>query len=144
LLGHADLRTPGDDTDQQSGIFEPEPPFERIEPILVALERAMLEFEEDAPLPAPEEMAALPRSEQVRIIRDALGADSTVRRIVESQRAVDAFALHLRDEQDREVPTQFITVHRLPDDVPIGNGAGTRARPARYVMVARMEAPPAR
>jgi hypothetical protein len=146
LLGHADLRTPGDDTDQQSGIFEPEPPFERIEPILSALERAMLEFEADAPLPPPDELAALPRAAQVRLMREALGAGSTVRRIVESQRAVDAFALHLRDEHDREVPTQFITVHRLPDDASIGGAisAGTARRPARYLMVARMEERPAR
>ncbi len=106
----------------------------------------MSEFEADAPLPPPDELAAMPRAAQIRLIREALGAHSTVRRMVESQRAVDAFALHLRDEQDREVPTQFITVHRLPDDVAIvgpTGAAGTVPRPARYVMVARMEEPPA-
>lgn len=147
LLGHADLRRPGDGTADQSGIFEPEPPFERVAPILRALERAMLEFEADAPLPPPDEMAALPRDTQARLIREALGAGSSVRRVVESQRAVDAFALHLRDEHDREVPTQFISVHRLPDDVGVDNGpapVGTPPSPARYVMVARMEEPLAR
>ena len=106
----------------------------------------MIEFETDAPFPPPDELAAMPRAEQIRLIREALGGDSTVRRVVESQRAVDAFALHLRDEHDREVPTQFITVHRLPDDVSIGGApepAGTPPRPARYVMVARMEGPSA-
>ncbi|MDE3054018.1 MAG: hypothetical protein KGL38_13450 [Gemmatimonadota bacterium] len=105
----------------------------------------MLDFEADAPLPSPDEMAALPRDTQARLIREALGAGSSVRRFVESQRAVDAFALHLRDEHDREVPTQFITVHRLPDDVASGGPAlvGTAPRPARYVMVTRMEEPPA-
>ncbi len=107
----------------------------------------MLDFEDDAPLPSPDEMAVLPRDTQVRLIREALGAGSSVRRVVESQRAVDAFALHLRDEHDREVPTQFITVHRVPDDVAVGTGpapVGTAPRPARYVMVARMQEPPGR
>ena len=106
----------------------------------------MREFEADAPLPTPDELATMTREEQVRMIRSALGADSVVRRVVESQRAVDAFALHLRDEQDREVPTQFIAIHRLPDDVGrdrgFSNGASTSGR-ARYVLVARMEDRPA-
>ncbi len=138
---------PSDDLDQQSGVFEPEPPFERIEPILGALERAMREFEADAPLPTPDELATMTREEQVRMIRSALGSDSVVRRVVESQRAVDAFALHLRDEEDREVPTQFIAIHRLPDDVARGRdrspGASISPR-ARYVLVARMEERPVR
>jgi len=142
LLGHTNLGTPSDDPDQQSGMFEPEPPFERIEPILGALDRAMREFETDAPLPAPDELAAMTREEQARMIRSALGGDSVVRRVVESQRAVDAFALHLRDEHDREVPTQFIAIHRLPDHAAhardSSNGASISAR-ARYVLVARME-----
>ncbi len=137
---------PSDEPDQQSGVFEPEPPFERIEPILGALERAMREFEADAPLPSPDELAAMTREQQIRMIRSALGGDSVVRRVVESQRAVDAFALHLRDEHDREVPTQFIAIHRLPDDVvrPAAPASGS-ARPghARYVLVARMEERPA-
>ena len=105
----------------------------------------MREFEADAPLPSPEELAAMPREEQVRMIRLALGEDSVVRRVVESQRAVDAFALHLRDEHDREVPTQFIAIHRLPDDVaherefPISGRGAPATGPARYVIVARME-----
>ncbi len=146
MLGYTNLGTPSDDPEQQSGVFEPEPPFERIEPILGALERAMREFEADAPLPTPDELAALTREEQIRMIRSALGGDSVVRRVVESQRAVDAFALHLRDEHDREVPTQFIAIHRLPDDMArepdFANGASTCGR-ARYVLVARLEERPA-
>ena len=137
---------PSDEPDQQSGVFEPEPPFERIEPILGALERAMREFETDAPLPSPDELAVMTREQQIRMIRSALGGDSVVRRVVESQRAVDAFALHLRDEHDREVPTQFIAIHRLPDDMARPAAAPTgSARPghARYVLVARMEERPA-
>lgn len=133
---------PSDEPDQQSGVFEPEPPFERIEPILGALERAMREFEADAPLPSPDELAVMTREQQIRMIRSALGGDSVVRRVVESQRAVDAFALHLRDEHDREVPTQFIAIHRLPDDMarPSALPAGSaRSGHARYVLVARME-----
>ncbi|MDE3150896.1 MAG: hypothetical protein KGL93_01480 [Gemmatimonadota bacterium] len=145
LLGYTNLSMPSEDPDQQSGVFEPEPPFERIEPILDALQRAMQEFESDAPLPSPEEMAAMSRDDQIRVIRAALGEHSVVRRVVESQRAVDAFALHLRDEHDREVPTQFIAIHRIPDD--LGGDAGPLraatdalgAAPARYVLVARME-----
>lgn len=136
---------PSEDADQQSGVFEPEPPFERIEPILHALQCAMQEFESDAPLPSPEEMAVMSRDDQVRVIRAALGEHSVVRRVVESQRAVDAFALHLRDEHDREVPTQFIAIHRMPDDLG-GDDARSRtaanafgAAPARYVLVARIE-----
>ncbi|HET7631341.1 MAG TPA: hypothetical protein VFK16_03405 [Gemmatimonadaceae bacterium] len=129
-------------------MFEPEPPFDRVEPILGALQRAMLEFETDAPLPSPSELAAMPRAEQVRLIRATLGDHSVVRRLVESQRAVDAFALHLRDEHDREVPTEFIAIHRLPGNgLPEAPGAAAGAapdRPAnpRYVIVTRMEAPP--
>ncbi|HEY5219727.1 MAG TPA: hypothetical protein VIJ16_07950 [Gemmatimonadaceae bacterium] len=102
----------------------------------------MTEFAVDAPLPAPEDLAEMSREEQLQVIRAALGTDSSARRMVESQRAVDAFALRLRDEQDREVPTQFITVHRLPDDAaaaerddvrPIAPGA------PRYVIVACLE-----
>jgi hypothetical protein len=119
-------------------VFEPEPPFTRIEPILGALQRAMFEFENDAPLPSPEDLAAMSREEQTRLMRAALGGNSVVRRVVESQRAVDAFALHLRDEHDREVPTQFITIHRLPDDAAPA-GAVSATSPARYVIVARME-----
>ena len=141
MLGYTNLGMPSDDPEQQSGVFEPEPPFERIEPILGALERAMRDFEADAPLPAPDELAALTREEQIRMIRAALGGDSVVRRVVESQRAVDAFALHLRDEQDREVPTQFIAIHRLPDDVAgapnFANDAATCGG-ARFVLVARL------
>jgi hypothetical protein len=127
-------------------VFEPEPPFERIEPLLGALERAMREFEADAPLPSPDDLAAMTREEQIRMIRSALGGDSVVRRVVESQRAVDAFALHLRDEYDREVPTQFIAIHRMPDEgareAAVGHGVGATG-PARYVLVARMEEPSA-
>ncbi len=130
---------PSDDPGEQSGIFEPEPPFERIEPILTALQHAMNEFEADAPLPAPELLAALSREEQVRLIRASLGAGSSVRRVVESQRAVDAFALHLRDEQDREVPTQFISIHRVNDDRPTSVTSGAARRTARYVIVAQLE-----
>ncbi len=138
MLGHTNLGMTGT-AGEQSGIFEPEPPFERIEPILSALQRAMNEFEADAPLPAPELLATLSRDEQVRILRASLGAGSSVRRVVESQRAVDAFALHLRDEHDREVPTQFITVHRMTDDKPIAAGTGAPPRPPRYVIVAQLE-----
>lgn len=147
MLGYANLGKPSEEPDQQSGVFKPEPPFERIEPILGALQRAMTEFEADAPLPSVDELAEMPREDQVRAIRRALGEDSVVRRVVESQRAVDAFALHLRDEQDREVPTQFIAIHRLPDDVapePAAVPAPQRSLgPARYVIVARLEDPPA-
>ena len=146
MLGYTNLGTPSDDPDQQSGVFEPEPPFERIEPILGALDQAMREFETDAPLPTPDELAAMTREEQVRTIRSALSGDSVVRRVVESQRAVDAFALHLRDEQDRVVPTQFIAIHRLGDDADrTRNFPGGPAVPsrARYLLVARMEHGPA-
>ena len=142
LLGYATLGPPSDDPEQQSGMFEPEPPFERIEPHLSALQRAMLEFESDAPLPSPEDLATMSKEDQVRLMRAALGGNSVVRRVVESQRAVDAFALQLRDEQDREVPTQFIAIHRLPDDAapPLAlAGAPAPAPPARYMIVARME-----
>ena len=64
-------------------MFEPEPPFDRIEPILGALERAMREFEADDPFPAPDELAVMTREQQVRMIRSALGGDSVVRRVVE-------------------------------------------------------------
>jgi hypothetical protein len=130
---------PGSDPGEQSGIFEPEPPFERIEPILTALQHAMREFETDAPLPAPELLAALTREEQVRLIRASLGAGSSVRRVVESQRAVDAFALHLRDEHDREVPTQFITIHSVSADGPTPMTPGATPRQVRYVIVAQLE-----
>ncbi len=145
MLGYTNLGTPSDDPDQQSGVFKPEPPFERIEPILGALQRAMTEFEADAALPSADQLAGMPREEQIRAIRRALGGDSVVRRVVESQRAVDAFALHLRDEQDREVPTQFIAIHRLPDDVPRprpqDESVPGSLAPARYVIVARLEEP---
>jgi hypothetical protein len=138
LLGSTTFGTPSADEEQQSGMFEPEPPFNRIEPILGALQRAMLEFENDAPLPPPEDLATMSREEQTRLMRAALGGNSVVRRVVESQRAVDAFALHLRDEHDREVPTQFIAIHRLPDDAA-PDGSTAPAPTARYVIVARME-----
>jgi hypothetical protein len=141
LLGYTTLGAPSADQEQQSGVFEPEPPFERIEPMLDALQRAMLAFEADAPLPSPDELASLSPEEQMRLLRAALGGDSVVRRVVESQRAVDAFALHLRDEHDREVPTQFITIHRVPDDAAAPGARGRSAGPARYVIVARMEEP---
>lgn len=141
LLGYTDLGVPGDDSDQQSGLFQPEPPFERIEPILSALQSAMSDFVADAPLPAPDELAGIPKSEQFRLLRQALGRNSTVRRVVESQRAVDAFALHLRDDRDREVPTQFITIHRLPADLAVGDDEAPGPHSAaRYVIVARMDA----
>jgi hypothetical protein len=145
LLGRTDLGAPGDDSDQQTGVFQPEPPFERIEPLLSALQSAMSEFVTDAPLPAPDELAGIPKAEQLRLLRQALGRNSTVRRVVETQRAVDAFALHLRDEHDREVPTQFITIHRLPADVAAGgdHAPGQPSAP-RYVIVARMDAESAR
>jgi len=111
----------------------------KIEPILTALQHAMNAFEADAPLPAPELLASLSREEQLKLIRASLGAGSSVRRVVESQRAVDAFALHLRDEQDREVPTQFITVHRVSDDVPVALASDAAPVPARYVIVAQLE-----
>jgi len=143
LLGYTTLGTPSEDPDQQSGVFEPEPPFERIEPILRALQVAMKDFETDVPLPAPEEIVGMAREDQVRLLRAALGEHSVVRRVVESQRAVDAFALRLRDEYDREVPTQFIAIHRLPDIAgpPAPRGQGYVAEPGapRYVIVAQME-----
>lgn len=139
LLGYTSLGMTGADPGEQSGIFEPEPPFQRIEPIVTALQHAMNEFEVDAPLPAPELLAALSREEQVKLIRASLGAGSSVRRVVESQRAVDAFALHLRDEHDREVPTQFITIHCLSDEGPRAVTAGAPPRSARYVIVAQLE-----
>jgi hypothetical protein len=143
LLGYTTLGTPTDDPDQQSGVFEPEPPFERIEPMLSALQRAMSEFETDPPLPSPTELADMPAAEQIRLVRAVLGEGSVVRRVVESQRAVDAFALCLRDQHDREVPTQFIAIHRLPDDVARVPGeldaTGAAPMAPRYVIVARME-----
>jgi hypothetical protein len=142
LLGYTTFGTPSADAEQQSGVFEPEPPFNRIEPILGALQRAMLEFENNAPLPAPEDLAAMSKEEQARTLRTALGGNSVVRRVVESQRAVDAFALHLRDEDDREVPTQFIAIHRLPDDAALRDAA-LPAPPPRYMIVAQMEESPA-
>lgn len=141
-LGYTKLGARSDDPAEQRGVFEPEPPFERIEPLLGALQRAMFEFENDTPLPSPEDLAMLSTEDRARLMRAALGGNSVVRRVVESQRAVDAVALHLRDEHDREVPTQFISIHRLPDDLAVVGAEGQATPPARYVIVAQLEAAP--
>lgn len=143
LLGYTTLGAPSDDSEQQRGLLEPEPPFQRIAPLLGALQDAMLEFENDAPLPSPEDLATLSQEDRARLMRAALGGNSVVRRVVESQRAVDAVALHLRDEHDRQVPTQFITIHRLPDDLALVGDAARTSPPARYMIVAQIEASPA-